>query len=303
MFRKAWIPLMMMLALALVACAPAKASPTPEANMPNPASVYCEEQGGTVEMRQDAAGNTTGVCVFPDGSECDEWAFYRGECAPADQAPAANMPNPASVFCEGQGGTVEMHQDAEGNQYGMCVFPDGSECDEWAYFRGECAPGGDTETGAVEEPEVRIEMAEDGCQLYSNEKLGYSFHFPADATVINNEEPLKSISIIGPVVDGESWPSFTISHPSDREDYQPPVDVNLEQWLADHNLVGETRLEDVQIAGVTAIHFRHDRSPQSYAYDRYYFAVRGQLYMIVIGHTGDKEDWELYNHFLESFQF
>jgi hypothetical protein len=23
----------------------------------------------------------------------------------------------------------------------MCVFPDGSECDEWAYFRGECKPG------------------------------------------------------------------------------------------------------------------------------------------------------------------
>ncbi len=52
---------------------------TTEANMPNPASVYCEEQGGTVEIRENEAGQY-GVCVFPDGGECDEWAFFRGEC-------------------------------------------------------------------------------------------------------------------------------------------------------------------------------------------------------------------------------
>ena len=23
----------------------------------------------------------------------------------------------------------------------MCIFPDGGECDEWAYFRSECKPG------------------------------------------------------------------------------------------------------------------------------------------------------------------
>lgn len=50
-------------------------------------------------------------------------------------------------------------------------------------------------------------------------------------------------------------------------------------------------------------HHQACRSPQSYAYDRYYFARAGQLYMIVIGHFGDREDWALYNHFLGSFQF
>ncbi len=29
---------------------------------------------------------------------------------------------------------------ADGSQNGICVFPDGSECDEWAYFRGQCGP-------------------------------------------------------------------------------------------------------------------------------------------------------------------
>lgn len=49
----------------------------------NPASVYCEEQGGTVDIRSDDAGNQTGYCVFADGTEVDEWAYYRGEAEPA----------------------------------------------------------------------------------------------------------------------------------------------------------------------------------------------------------------------------
>ncbi|MGA1825552.1 MAG: DUF333 domain-containing protein [bacterium] len=35
-------------------------------------------------------------------------------------------------------GDHEIRTDEEGGQYGICVFEDGSECDEWAYFRGEC---------------------------------------------------------------------------------------------------------------------------------------------------------------------
>lgn len=46
----------------------------------NPASVFCVEQGHQLEIRSDSAGNQYGICIFPDGSECDEWAFLRGEC-------------------------------------------------------------------------------------------------------------------------------------------------------------------------------------------------------------------------------
>jgi putative hemolysin len=56
----------------------------PEAGLPNPASVHCQEQGYLLEIRTDEQGNQYGVCIFPDGSECDEWAFFRGECGPAD---------------------------------------------------------------------------------------------------------------------------------------------------------------------------------------------------------------------------
>ncbi len=52
------------------------------AGMANPASVYCIEQGGTPEIREDPrpSGGQYGVCVLPNGTECDEWAYYRDGC-------------------------------------------------------------------------------------------------------------------------------------------------------------------------------------------------------------------------------
>lgn len=71
----------------------------------NPASVYCKEQGGTsvgvdcknvgtekegwynhltgelVELKKcDIGGTEAGYCFFEDGSKCEEWAFYKGDC-------------------------------------------------------------------------------------------------------------------------------------------------------------------------------------------------------------------------------
>jgi putative hemolysin len=117
--------------------APAELKP----DMPNPASKYCWDQGFQLELRTDASG-TTGYCVFPDGSECEEWAFYRGECGPADSTFTSppGLPNPASAYCEEQGYTLELRTDA-GGVTGYCIFPDGTECEEWAFYRGECAPG------------------------------------------------------------------------------------------------------------------------------------------------------------------
>ena len=58
----------------------------------------------------------------------------------ATDMPQAGMPNPASVYCTQNGNKLEIHTAADGSQYGICIFPDGSTCDEWAYFRGECDP-------------------------------------------------------------------------------------------------------------------------------------------------------------------
>ena len=75
--------------LALAACAETnnalqvKASPdSPETGigLANPASVFCQEQGGQLEVRTDTSGGQYGVCIFANGSECEEWAYFRGEC-------------------------------------------------------------------------------------------------------------------------------------------------------------------------------------------------------------------------------
>ena len=54
-----------------------------QAGVSNPASVYCTQQGNKLEIRTAADGSQNGICIFPDDSTCDEWAYYRGECGPA----------------------------------------------------------------------------------------------------------------------------------------------------------------------------------------------------------------------------
>ena len=87
--------------MALTACtAPLVQAPepiatdTPQAGIPNPASVYCKEQGNKHQIRMAADGSQNGICVFRDGSECDEWAYFRGECSPAAGPSAQTSPIP-----------------------------------------------------------------------------------------------------------------------------------------------------------------------------------------------------------------
>lgn len=51
-----------------------------ELSLPNPASKYCTDKGGKLEFLEETAG-MLGICKFSDGSECEEWKFYRGECS------------------------------------------------------------------------------------------------------------------------------------------------------------------------------------------------------------------------------
>ncbi len=214
--------------------------------------------------------------------------------SPTAKPSMAAVPNPASVYCQQQGYISEIRTAPDGSQAGVCIFPDGSECDEWAYFRSECKPSTSPSSTATAEYDSL------GWKIYRDDALGFSFHYPADALITVDAEPKKSLSISGPGMGSEFW---GIAHPSDMPEYRPPEEVDLLQWLTDHYLVGENRLPDEQIAGTTAIHYRHERSPQSYAFDQYFFAHAGQLYQISLGHSSETEDWELDNRFLQSFQF
>jgi len=59
------------------------AASSDEVQIANPASVYCVQSGYTLEIRASTGGGQYGVCIFPDGSECEEWAFFRKECGAA----------------------------------------------------------------------------------------------------------------------------------------------------------------------------------------------------------------------------
>jgi putative hemolysin len=58
----------------------------------NPATAFCQQHGGVLETRSDTNGRSYTTCVFADRSECEEWAFYRGECRPGQ------IPRPEPTF-------------------------------------------------------------------------------------------------------------------------------------------------------------------------------------------------------------
>ena len=54
-------------------------NPDENAEIANPASVYCEENGWTLQLEEGAW-----LCMFSDGTYCEEWAFMNGECQPGE---------------------------------------------------------------------------------------------------------------------------------------------------------------------------------------------------------------------------
>jgi putative hemolysin len=104
------------------------------AGLPNPASVYCQEQGYTLEIRSDTAGGQFGICIFPDGSECDEWAFFRGECAPAESAPTTTpQPNAEVTAALPAAGETPV----EGWLGSVTALPEGSQFDDYFQALGQ----------------------------------------------------------------------------------------------------------------------------------------------------------------------
>ena len=66
-----------MIALLIAATLQAPALPVAPA-IANPASVYCVQQGGRIEIVRGPKGET-GICVLPDGRRIEEWKFFRAQ--------------------------------------------------------------------------------------------------------------------------------------------------------------------------------------------------------------------------------
>lgn len=141
------VSIIIALALAVSACTAISATtinPTDlvesEVSLANPAAVYCEGLGYTTEnVRRN--GGEDADCIFPSGTRCPGWDFLAGHCAPE------------MTYCEMHGGRFEFS-----GSIGICRFADGSSCDEYSYYLGECFPGDNP--GEIIQEDVSSETAE-----------------------------------------------------------------------------------------------------------------------------------------------
>ena len=81
------------------------------------------------------------IMIAVAGGGCGPREPSAGKAPTATPGGGASLANPAAVYCKEKGYVSQIRTAADGGQYGVCIFPDGTECDEWAFFRGECGPG------------------------------------------------------------------------------------------------------------------------------------------------------------------
>ena len=65
---------------------------------------WISKQGNKLEIQTAADGSQSGICVSPDGSACDEWAYFRGECGlPQQKSLTPAMAGEATIEASGGG--------------------------------------------------------------------------------------------------------------------------------------------------------------------------------------------------------
>ncbi len=101
----------------------------------------------------------------------------------------AKISNPASEHCVNNEGKLEIKTGANGSQTGFCIFKNGKECEEWAYFRGECG---------------KIDISD--WISYKNFKYGYELKLPGEWTI--NDNIISQVIISS---EKKDFPTFEIS--------------------------------------------------------------------------------------------
>jgi len=86
-------------------------------------------------LKEDRASKYYSLCIKP----LETTSNTTTSVSATDSS--VGIANPASVYCIKQGYKEQIITSSDGSQYGVCIFNDGSKCEEWAYYRGECKPG------------------------------------------------------------------------------------------------------------------------------------------------------------------
>ena len=97
-------------------------APSPAVGIANPASVFCESMGGTLAIVDSGTGQS-GQCTLPDGSQLEEWAYYRATAPTLGQWPSEiKVP---SAECTIVKASAFRAQWARANASGRWVLPGG----------------------------------------------------------------------------------------------------------------------------------------------------------------------------------
>jgi len=76
--------------LAACSATPNKEMTPPKIGMANPASKYCVEQGGQLEIKNEANGQV-GYCKLPNGKVVEEWELFRANQPKCDAEEAQKL--------------------------------------------------------------------------------------------------------------------------------------------------------------------------------------------------------------------
>ncbi|MBK5938909.1 DUF333 domain-containing protein [Halochromatium roseum] len=103
---------------------------------------------------------------------------------PPKAPPKQGLANPASVNCIKLGGTLDIRTRPHAGQYGVCVFEDNRQCEEWALLRGDCPAGGIKVTGYDSDAEIycaitggEVDMQTGSCQSAEGVRCGLEAFF------------------------------------------------------------------------------------------------------------------------------
>lgn len=64
---------------------------TEKAQIANPASEFCINHGGKLNIVTANDGSQSGLCTLNDGKVCEEWAYFRGECNENEEVKACTL--------------------------------------------------------------------------------------------------------------------------------------------------------------------------------------------------------------------
>ena len=273
--------------------------------MPNPAAVYCEGLGYSME-NVTRSGGEDADCIFTNGSRCAQWDFLSGRCGQEFS------------FCKIQGFDLE-----EGANIGTCKFPDGSTCGEFQFFSGECSPGDNA--GVIEE-EIIAELVE--WKTFTNEQYGYSFDVPAscyEGPLLGTckqsppeERPEECLCFVnGANLDSVMFQNFTITSEevslatfsittSDTDAFSPPEGVDLISHIQLEFSEKYAEIPDqpnMELGGFPALRISISGSPGVPDYQNIFFIIENRLFEISLIDTINVSNTAIYYQILDSFAF